>query len=343
MKALPLLLALLAVAGFSYWQKHDFTTRLQPELQKTALRILEDSLVTDPRVELNHLDTTLYGTIASLVERDDIASEINALQGIRLTPEGNHLRSQGYLEIRRQGPLLELSGEINQADASSTTILPHATQNQLITSEHTISPHGLSSPELSTAIQTILRSPGNLTIRIESASEDHQLIRLSGSATPHKRRQWKDLLSQLPETTSELHDLQIYPSIYHFPDYLPHSALPAESLSMIRSTLTDSQIFFAHGSTEITDEESSKLNALARSIQSAGSTIRYVLGGHTDSSGNAEANTQLSKARAQAVLDRLIERGLSPDQFEIVSFGASAAGKSLEGPDTDRRVELLLK
>ncbi len=343
MKAIPLLLSLLAVAGMSYWQKSEFSTQLQPDLKKQVLQVLHDSQVADPRVTLTYLDAEIHGSVSNLEERELIAEDIDQLPGIRLTEEGNYLRSRGYLEIKRNGPLTEVSGEIHSADFATADAIARSATKTLTKSDFIDSPHGLSSPALAQAVQAILLPAGGRTIRINALSQNEQLIHLSGCATPQMQKQWEGLLEGLDGTRVELYDLQMYPSIYHFPDYLPHSVLPVESQSILRSALLDSQIFFETGSAEIPPAEEPKLNALARSITSAGTTIRYVLGGHTDATGGEKENAALSQARAQSVLDQLIQKGLPAAQFEIVSFGASAAGKSLDGPESDRRVEILLK
>lgn len=46
-----------------------------------------------------------------------------------------------------------------------------------------------------------------------------------------------------------------------------------------------------------------------------------ILGGHTDSAGNDEANLRASRSRAEAVAAWLVERGVDDDRIEIVAFG----------------------
>ncbi|MWV28715.1 OmpA family protein [Aurantiacibacter rhizosphaerae] len=46
-----------------------------------------------------------------------------------------------------------------------------------------------------------------------------------------------------------------------------------------------------------------------------------ILGGHTDSGGNDQANLRASRARAEAVAAWLVERGVDDDRIEIIAFG----------------------
>jgi len=67
--------------------------------------------------------------------------------------------------------------------------------------------------------------------------------------------------------------------------------------------------------------------------------------GHTDSDGNADANLDLSKRRAKAVVDGLIARGVESARLESDGFGASqpiADNKTKDGKAKNRRVELVV-
>lgn len=66
------------------------------------------------------------------------------------------------------------------------------------------------------------------------------------------------------------------------------------------------------------------------------------LSGHTDNKGSKEYNLQLSKARAQAVVDFLIKNGIAKDRLTAIGYGDSkpiATNKSEEGRAQNRRVE----
>src|SRR5690606_31233423 len=66
--------------------------------------------------------------------------------------------------------------------------------------------------------------------------------------------------------------------------------------------------------------------------------------GHTDDTGTAERNLQLSRQRAQAVVDALVERGIDPGRLTARGLGRDAPVASNETPAgraANRRVELV--
>ena len=70
--------------------------------------------------------------------------------------------------------------------------------------------------------------------------------------------------------------------------------------------------------------------------------IRIVIEGHTDSTGNAARNLQLSDDRANSVRAALIERAVDPPRLEAIGYGQSrpiASNKTKKGKAANRRVE----
>lgn len=66
--------------------------------------------------------------------------------------------------------------------------------------------------------------------------------------------------------------------------------------------------------------------------------------GHTDSSGNAETNHQLSFARAEAIKAALVERGIDPGKLHVAGVGDTmpiASNESSIGRALNRRVEFV--
>jgi len=65
--------------------------------------------------------------------------------------------------------------------------------------------------------------------------------------------------------------------------------------------------------------------------------------GHTDSTASAEYNQTLSEARAMAVRDYFIQKGVAPDRVRTKGFGETrpaASNETAEGRAMNRRVEL---
>ncbi len=73
--------------------------------------------------------------------------------------------------------------------------------------------------------------------------------------------------------------------------------------------------------------------------------IRVQVEGHTDNTGDAGKNQQLSEQRAAAVANFLVEQGMPASNISSVGYGESrpiAANNTREGRDQNRRVELVL-
>jgi outer membrane protein OmpA-like peptidoglycan-associated protein/Tol biopolymer transport system component len=71
--------------------------------------------------------------------------------------------------------------------------------------------------------------------------------------------------------------------------------------------------------------------------------MKVRIAGHTDSIGSEEYNQRLSEARAKAVYDYLISRGISPDRLSYIGYGESRpidTNETSEGRQNNRRVEL---
>lgn len=107
----------------------------------------------------------------------------------------------------------------------------------------------------------------------------------------------------------------------------------------------DLQIAFALNSSSLLPEAQAQLRALAGALSSASlAGQHFELGGHTDASGNAEANRRLSLARAGAVRDYLAGAGVAMEQLSVAGHGAD---RPLPGVDpraaANRRVEVRVK
>lgn len=73
--------------------------------------------------------------------------------------------------------------------------------------------------------------------------------------------------------------------------------------------------------------------------------IKLKLSGHTDSIGSDAANMLLSKNRAEAVMNYLIAKGVSPSAIEAKGYGESqplASNKTASGRQINRRVEFVI-
>ena len=105
------------------------------------------------------------------------------------------------------------------------------------------------------------------------------------------------------------------------PHLVPASAHPSATLNTIQ---------FQFGSAELTPESIETLKNLGNALNHAlADQAHFVIEGHTDASGTAAYNQELSQQRAQAVMDYLVKQmGVAEARLQAVGKGASepAAG-----------------
>lgn len=83
-------------------------------------------------------------------------------------------------------------------------------------------------------------------------------------------------------------------------------------------------IQFDFDSSRIRPESMAPLGNLAAALASdALLRSRFVIEGHTDAKGNADYNRKLSDARAKAVKDLLVSKGIAPDRLDAIGKGSS--------------------
>ena len=107
-------------------------------------------------------------------------------------------------------------------------------------------------------------------------------------------------------------------------------------------SLAGDELQFASGTATLPEAERPSLDRVAELLKAQPAlTIR--IEGHTDSSGSAEINQELSLARAQAVMDALIERGVPASRVSAEGLGAArpiADNDTEQGRRENRRVEV---
>jgi OOP family OmpA-OmpF porin len=99
-------------------------------------------------------------------------------------------------------------------------------------------------------------------------------------------------------------------------------------------------IIFAPGSAVFESESRRSLDGLAEILRRCTSG-RIEIGGHTDSQGSEKLNQRLSQARAEAVLDALIARGVALDRLSARGYGEEqpvANNDSEAGRALNRRI-----
>ncbi|MCU0430519.1 MAG: OmpA family protein [Cytophagaceae bacterium] len=101
-------------------------------------------------------------------------------------------------------------------------------------------------------------------------------------------------------------------------------------------------INFASGSSDLTDASMPSVKSIFEFLTSD-KKAKIEISGHTDNSGDAKKNKDLSKQRAQAIVDALVKLGIAKKRLEAKGFGAEkpvADNATEEGKAQNRRVEI---
>lgn len=123
------------------------------------------------------------------------------------------------------------------------------------------------------------------------------------------------------------------------PQSAPASAVAACDAAF-NAVLMRSGLQFESGRAELLPAAEPVLDALARAASTCALPLR--IEGHTDAQGSAEANKALSLARADAVRQALVQRGVASTRISTAGFGASrplADNGDEAGRSRNRRIE----
>ncbi|PAA21407.1 OmpA family protein [Pseudomonas fragi] len=103
---------------------------------------------------------------------------------------------------------------------------------------------------------------------------------------------------------------------------------------------------FEFNSARLTAADKEKLNIIAARLKKDAANAQLKVTGYTDSVGNEAYNLKLSKARAQSVVEYLIDSGVPRSQFvSVEGAGESnpvASNQTPEGRAQNRRTEILI-
>ena len=116
---------------------------------------------------------------------------------------------------------------------------------------------------------------------------------------------------------------------------------PAQMTAASLTTLGDLRITFRSGSAEMTTQGQAEAKSFARALLLPQlSRRRFEIAGHTDASGSAEHNLALSQARAEAVMDYLVDNGVERSRLEAKGYGSEdLALPNAPRDPANRRVE----
>jgi OOP family OmpA-OmpF porin len=108
------------------------------------------------------------------------------------------------------------------------------------------------------------------------------------------------------------------------------------------NSFTLTGVTFETSSAVIRPSSFAKLDEVAEALN-GNPEVRVEISGHTDNVGSEESNQRLSLARAQAVRQYFIDKGVAADRLEARGFGESrpiTTNETPEGRAENRRVEM---
>lgn len=110
------------------------------------------------------------------------------------------------------------------------------------------------------------------------------------------------------------------------------------------SSMTINNLFFETGKATLTVESDPELKRIVQVMQE-NATLQIEISGHTDNTGSDELNNKLSKDRADAVKNYLINQGVKSDRIRTKGYGKTkpkADNSTEEGRQMNRRVEFAI-
>lgn len=130
------------------------------------------------------------------------------------------------------------------------------------------------------------------------------------------------------------------------PDMNSHITLDTIIMQDDLSTITSSakSIEFETGKDKLTPDSYPKLDAIV-DVMKQYPNSKWMINGHSDNTGNAKSNTELSSKRATSVQRYFISKGISPDHLFADGYGSEnpiADNNTPEGRKMNRRVEIIL-
>ena len=105
------------------------------------------------------------------------------------------------------------------------------------------------------------------------------------------------------------------------------------------------KIYFDNNKSSIKKKSYKLLDQVAQTLLANPKITKVIVEGHTDSTGSYEHNLELSRGRAQAVVDYLVSKGISSDRLTAVGYGPDRPvdpSNTKKAHAINRRVEFVI-
>jgi outer membrane protein OmpA-like peptidoglycan-associated protein len=159
-------------------------------------------------------------------------------------------------------------------------------------------------------------------------------------------KMYPELMATYPEYQKVVDKSFLQSVIANHPELLTGEAIKMAYSDEITNEISSKsyQIQFETGSAIIKPESYNELDEILKSSVVA-EGLKVGVYGHTDNTGNPDANQKLSEDRANSVKNYLISKGLSQKRIESKGFGQNqpiADNKTASGKAQNRRVQIVL-
>lgn len=159
-------------------------------------------------------------------------------------------------------------------------------------------------------------------------------------------KMYPELMATYPSYQKVVDKSFLQSVVSNHPELMEGSAIKMSYTSEITQKVSSKsyQIQFETGSSIIKPESYNELDEILKSSVVA-EGLKLGVYGHTDNTGNPEANQRLSEDRANSVKNYLLSKGLSESRIESKGFGQSqpiADNSTSSGRAQNRRVQIVL-
>jgi peptidoglycan-associated lipoprotein len=199
----------------------------------------------------------------------------------------------------------------------------HTAKTQVVPPAPAVRPQAAPAPNLVVLLPEPDGKPGGLSVTNQGGTQNltqpYQAIRIENANTA----------PSAPFTMDQAEVRRVFGTIV--------DALPAPEVSFL--------LYFAEASETLTPESSAQIPAILNMIRDRHSTAISVIG-HTDTTGNPQANYQLGLRRAQTVSAIIRQQGTAADSIFVESHGdADLLVKTARGvaEARNRRVEVIIR
>jgi len=243
-------------------------------------------------------------------------------------------RKNNGLAIRGTLPSTELREAVEAALAGDKGAVPLET-SALRSGGFVKSAHFTQAGALPAFLKEYFTAPGAVFFEA-----DGDTIKLRAQGTSEAEARWRELLLPLAERQEVAADLQIYPTRFHFPNYVPESKLPPATVATLRPLLKQTVFHFDSGNYYLLSADVPKLNAASTAIAAAGREAHVIVGGYQEAEGDPKVQQQAAVRRCETVIAEFKDRGLPTSMFEMTIYSPVAVPND---GGHHRVVELLLK